>query len=128
MTNNEILLQLIEHANAGKHAEFNYIRNWTDYRLAKRNVKALQYTVNALQTSCDRTFNTYCQEVRVGTADVTKLLAYTTLRTTLEFYKQELSIFTNMIYEYEAYLLEGNYVYAFFGAERTDDELWDFRE
>lgn len=128
MTDNEILLQLIEHANTGKHAEFKYIRNWTDYRLAKRNVKALQYTTKALQTSCDKTFNTYCKEVKAGTADVTKLLAYTTLRSTLDFYKQELHIFTNMVYEYEAYLLEGNYLYAFFGAERADNELWDYRE
>ncbi len=128
MTDNEILIQLIEHANAGKHSEFNFIRNWANYRLTKRNAKALRYTVNALQTSCDRTFNTYCQEVRAGVADVTKLLAYTTLRSTLEFYKQELYIFASMVYEYEAYLLEGNYLYAFFGAERTDDELWDFRE
>jgi hypothetical protein len=128
MTDNDILVQLIEHAQAEEYSTFKYIRNWSDYRFTKRNQKALLSTVDALQTSCDRTFNSYCREVRTGTADVTKLIAYTVLRSALKFYEKELSVFNNMVYEYEAYLLEGNYLHAFFGAERTDDELWDFRE
>jgi hypothetical protein len=128
MTDNDMMLQLIERAKNKDYSKFRYLRNWKDYQYIRQTKKTLELTISALQKAADNTLKSYCREVRRGTSEITRLVAFTILNNTLKFYKEELDIINHMIYEYEAYLLCGNYVAAFFGAERTDAELWDHRE
>ncbi len=128
MTNVETISNLIEHARAGKHIEFQFITTWRDYKFYKKERKALRLAVKCLGKGCKNLLNSYCKNVKNGSADVINLVVLTTLTNTLEFYREELDILENMIYEYEAYLLEGNLVYAFLEFPRPESELWDHRE
>ncbi len=128
MTDNEMMLQLVERARAKDYTKFRYLRNWKEYRYIRQIKKTLELTISALQKAGDNTLKSYCREVRRGTSEITKLVAFNVLNNTLKFYKEELDIVNHMLYEYEAYLLEGNFVSAFLGAERTDEEFLDHGE
>lgn len=66
----------------------------------------------------------------MGAGNFNQLLAYQQLLMVIKFYKHELEIFTDMVYEYEAYLLEdGNWFSsAILGMTRPVTELRDYRE
>jgi hypothetical protein len=128
MTDNEMLLQLIERARTKDYTKFRYLHNWKEYRYIRQTKKTLELTISALQKAGDNTLKSYCREVKRGTSEITKLVAFNVLNNTLKFYEEELGIINHMLYEYEAYLLEGNYVSAFLGSERSNDEFWDHKE
>ena len=63
----------------------------------------------------------------LGVSDVNKLLAYKYLIKILDFYMEELRINKEMIYEYELYLSDGNWLDFVLDNQRTQDKLWDHR-
>lgn len=128
MDTNETMTKLIEYAKAGKHTEFHFIQYWSNYKIYKKQRKAIQLAVKCLKKGCKKLLKNYCKEIKLGTADIVKLVVLTTLSDVLDFYKKELEILNHMVFEYEAYLMEGNLVYAFLGIPRTELELWDHRE
>lgn len=128
MTNVETISKLIEYARAGKHIEFQFITTWRVYKFYKKERKALRLVVKCLRKGCKNLLNNYCKNVKNGSADVINLVVLATLTNTLEFYIEELKILEDMIYEYNAYLLDGNLVYAFLEFPRQESELWDHRE
>ena len=128
-TNNKMLAELIERAEAGEHTKFEYIRTWREYRTRKINRRALKLLVRGLNKSSKSLLKKYCKLVKTGSADVTMLLARNALLKAKEFYTKELEIVTDTIYEYEAYLMEdGNFLGSFVGETRPISELRDYRE
>jgi hypothetical protein len=65
--------------------------------------------------------------VREGTSDVNMILAYCALLNVIRYYEEEAKIVTDMITEYKAYLSYGKLVYSFFGYQRPEEDLWDYR-
>lgn len=129
-TNEEFMSDLINKATTEKHRRFLLLRTWQEYREARKIQRAHKLLVSSLKQSLDRQFNKYCKAVVTGDADIIKLLAYKTTCNILAFYEEELRIITDMIYEYEAYLMEdGNFVRAWlFNIPRSADELRDYRD
>ena len=120
MTNDiDLLNQLIERARNQDYSKFHQLQNWGEYSYIKALRNSVQATVKAFNKCSKKVLNSYCKAVKDGSADTTKLVAYNTLVNTAKFYEKELGLLNLMIYEYKAYLLEGNYLNALCGAERA---------
>ena len=124
----QMILEIINYAKSAKLSEFQFIRNWSSYRYYQGKRRSYKLLVKALREGRARLLNTYCNSVDFGEGDFNKLLAYHQMQKVLQFYLHELSVIEDMIFEYEAYLMESHLLYAFFGGYRTDDDLRDFRE
>lgn len=120
MTNDiDLLNQLIERARKQDYSKFHQLQSWGEYSYIKALRNSVQATVKAFYKCSKKVLNSYCMAVKDGSADTTKLVAYNTLVNTAKFYEKELGLLNLMIYEYKAYLLEGNYLNALCGAERV---------
>jgi hypothetical protein len=127
-TMKDLAAELVHKAESGQHRQFQFLRSWQEYSEIKELQRAHVLLTSSINKSANRLFNNYCKSVTAGTADVFNILAYSRTIDILNFYKEELDILTNMIYEYEAYLMEGNLIDAWlFNDYRPDNKLWDHR-
>jgi hypothetical protein len=127
-TNEEFISEIITKAESGKHQQFQFLRNWKEYDNAKLTRKALKLLISSIRKSSRRFFNKYCASVATDDTDVIKLLVYCTINKALKYYEEELAIVNEMIYEYEAYLMEGNLLWTWlFSEPRPIEKLWDHR-
>ena len=125
---NDLLLFLMRTTEAGKHRQFRLLENWQEYIKAKQVKRAEAVIVASLQESANKLFKKYCNAIKSGETDVIKLLAYCTTKEVISFYEEETNVISDMIYEYEAYLMEGNFLWAWlFNEQRPADKLWDHR-
>jgi hypothetical protein len=124
----QMILEIIDHAKSAKLTEFQFIRNWSSYKYYQGKRRSYKLLVKDLSEGCARLINTYCNSLDFGEGDFNKLLAYHQMQKVLQFYSKELDTITNMVYEYDAYLMESRLLYAFFGGYRSDEDLRDFRE
>ena len=132
MQNTELqnmLLEVIDHAQTAKLSEFRLITNWQEYRMYKGNYKAFKLLLRGLNKSSDRLFKKYCRGVTAGLSNFNTLLAYQRLVSTTEFYKKELAVIDDMLDEYETYLFsQGNLLWAYLGFHRSEADMRDFRK
>lgn len=131
MQNNEtqqMLMTIMEHAKTAKPSEFRFLRTWKDYKFCKGKVSSFRLLVSALDKTSERLFKKYYKGVIRCEANFNQLLAYQQLQQVIRFYQQELVTHTSIIYEYEAYLMEGHYFDSLLGEIRKDSDLHDFRE
>lgn len=123
----DILSDLIDITEAGKHRQFQLIRSWREYRNLKKLRRTHVLLVGSLKQSLRAQLKKYCNAVEAGETNIINLLAYCTLKDVLDFYKEELSILEDMLDEYECYLAHGNWTDFIFAAQRPLDKLWDHR-
>lgn len=130
-THEELVTDLVYKAESGKHRQFQLLLNWQEYRYTRKLRRSHALLVTSIDKSAKRLLKRYCKDIVAGKSDVIKLMAYYTTIKVLRYYKEELRLLTEMIDEYEAYLLSGNFM-DFIGAcllfeERPKDKLWDHR-
>lgn len=128
-TNEDLMSDLIHKAKSGKHQQFQFIRSWPEYINARKTRRAYKLLVSSIIGSSNKLFKKYCKEVTTGDADVFKLLAYCSTLEILKYYEEELNIISDMIDEYEAYLMtDCNFLGAWlFYDQRPLIDLWDHR-
>lgn len=124
----QLILTIIEHAQTSKPSEFHLLRNWTDYKHYKSKRSSFKLLIKVLQRVTDRLFKGYCKSIVAGNENFNKLLAYQQVQQTLSFYSQELLTITDMLDEYDAYLAKGNFFLSFFGEQRAEADMIDFRK
>jgi hypothetical protein len=123
----EFMSTVLEHAQSGKHIEFHFLRSLSEYKFYKRKCRSFKFLIKILQKGADRLYKNYCISIEAGTSNFTKLLAYQQMLHVIDFYKEDVATMTEMLYEYDAYLLEGNYIFALIGELRPEEDLVDFR-
>ena len=127
-TNEDFVLDIFKHTESGQRRQFQFLRNWQEYSNTKQIRRTHVLLVSSIRASSKKLFKKYCTAVKTGKTDPVKLLAYCTITKVLQFYEEELKTITDMVYEYEAYLMEGNLVDAWlFNSQRPVDKLWDHR-
>jgi hypothetical protein len=126
-TNENFLLDLLCNVESGKHRQFQFLRNWHEYRNTKKIRRAHTLLVGSLRQSLRAQLKRYCKAVKAGETEIINLLAYTTTQNVLNFYEEELSILEDMLDEYEWYLFYGNWVDFILGVDRPADKLYDHR-
>lgn len=125
----ELLAEIIKRAEAGEHTKFEYIISWREYKIRRMNYKATEMLTKGLGRSIKSLLKRYCEAVELGRGDVTTLLVRDALLNTKSFYDKELSILEDIIYEYEAYLMDGEFLSQFLFYEiRPISECWDRRK
>ena len=119
---------LIDQADSGKHLQFQFLRNWSEYTNTKKLRRTYKLLVGGIDQSARRLFKKYCKSVAAGNSDVLNLIAYMKLLKLRDFYEEELSIISDMAEEYEFYLLDGNLLISIiFDYQRPLDKMWDHR-
>lgn len=113
----KVINRIIEYTQTGEHTEFHFLRSWPEYKYYKNKRKAFKQVI--------RMFKNISRRYRKRLGENTP--TYERLQQILNFYKKELDVVTEIIYEYEAYLLTGNYLSAMLGELRDETDLVDFR-
>ena len=127
LSDKDLMSELIYNAESNNHRQFQYLRNYKEYRRAKQVRRTHVLLVSSIKQSLAKQFTRYCKAVAAGESDVISLLAYCTTDNVLSFYEEELETLSSMIIEYECYLANGNLFDFILGLNRPDDKLWDHR-
>lgn len=131
MNNNEefqqIALAILKHAQEEKNLEFRFLQSWPEYLFYLDRHRSLKYIIKVLYTSATRLFKSYCRAIAIGKADFTELIAYQQIVSVVNFYKQDLFTITEMVDEYQHYLLYGNFFWSILGRPRPSLDLVDYR-
>ena len=115
----QLSLAIINQAQEQNLLKFQLIKTWREfwhYYLLSRSTKLV---IKTLKVSADRLFKKYCKDVTTGISDFTKLLAWDRLQDIIAFYETDLATLRKMLDEYDRYLGEGNFWYAFLGGKRA---------
>ena len=128
-TNAELVSDLLNTVEQWQHRQFRFLCNWKEYKTIKQVRRTHALLVGSLKQSLKKQLNNYCKAVNAGETKIINLLAYCSTIRMLKFYEEELIILNDMIYEYEAYLMEdGNLIFAWlFNEPRPADKLYDYR-
>ena len=114
--------QLIRRAKKGEHSEFEYIRSLDEYFAAKTVKNVLKKVVKSFLVSKNNLYNSYTRAVKAGTNDLNVILALSELIQVINFYKAEIEIISEMIYEYIAYVHCGHFIDTILGRYRKEEE------
>lgn len=128
---NDIQLMLaneIRYTKTEPHLTFRFLTSWSEYKYLRKKRKRIKLFLKMLKSCTKRLFKNYCKAILKGEDQITKLLAFSQLQQVCEYYDVELSTITEMIWEYEAYLMDCNYIYALSGKTRAPEDMRDFRE
>lgn len=124
----QLLSDLIEHATNDHNIDFKFIDTWKEYLTVRHSRHGVKLIIKTFRSNCNRLFRQYCEELAADTATISKLLVYQVLNNAINFYEREFSILSDMIDEYEAYLMSGNLIDTLiFNDSRPIDKLWDHR-
>lgn len=116
----QLLLEIINQAKEGDQREFQIIRSWAEFRFRRQQARSTKIVIKALAASASLLLIEYCEDVRAGTQDVNKILAYSELRDIIAFYEADLLTLRQMLDEYDEYLGDwSNFFDAIFGGERV---------
>lgn len=124
----QLMITVIDHAQTRPHITFQFLTNWSNYKYQRERRKYIKLLLKILDRMVARLFKRYCASITAGDSKITTLLAFKQLQQVRKYYEVELQVITEMIREYEAYLLEGNYLWAFLGKLRSEADMRDFRE
>lgn len=127
MTNQKLLSELYAYAESGKQTKFRLLQNWQEYNTYKHIRRSTEAVVNLMQASAEKQLKDYCAAVRAGSANFYDLLALKSIIKILNCYTREYNTITDMVREYEAYIMEGNLLDAYFGEQRPAEHQFDFR-
>ena len=108
-TEEQLVLDIIEHAHKKQYTKFHRITSWKEYRFYYSNRLATKLIIKALKSSSKNLFKEYCKDVKDGAQDFSKLLAYSQINEITTFYELDLVLIQNMLNEYDKYLNEGNF-------------------
>lgn len=126
-TNEAFMAELIAKAEQAKHRQFRFITCWEDYKYYKKLRWSHILLVKSLKESANKIFKKHCKTVKAGNSEALTVIAYCTVNRVLNFYEEELDIITEMVDEYECYLVRGNWLDFLFNLRRPLDKLWDHR-
>lgn len=123
----QVLAELLNRAQAGKHTKFEYICTLREYKFRKIERRTIKFVIKNLNSNAKSLFKSHCKDIKQGTSDVTKLLLRNAILSAIEFYREEFLIFDDMIREYEAYLACDHFISSFVGEIRPISEKHDHR-
>ena len=122
------LEELISVALKGKHPEIELLRSLDEYEvgiiLRRANIKVSK----TFKKQAKRLLKQYFSEIVTGYSSIDTFKAYRTLAICANYYEVEAERAEDCLSEYKAYLAAGHLLDAFFGRERVEEDLHDFRK
>lgn len=121
---------LYQRAQKGEHEQFKLIKTYADYKWQKRRIPAGKVVVKKFTDMYKKAVKICLGEIKQGKVSPQDIYTTAGLGRAVEFYKKELEIVRDKIYEYKCYLDagEGHWWNAYVEClERPERDLHDFR-
>ena len=120
--------KLISVALKGEHQEMGLLRSLDEYEvgmiLRRANIKVSK----TFKKQAKRVLKQYFSEVTTGYSSIDTFKMYRTFAICASYYEAEAERVEDRLSEYKAYLDAGHWFDAFFGRERVEEDLHDFRK
>ena len=120
--------KLISVALKGEHQEIELLRSLDEYEvgmiLRRANIKVSK----TFKKQAKKVLEQYFAEVAKGYSSIDTFKTYRTLAICANYYEVEAERAEDCLLEYKAYLAAGHWLDAFFGRERVEEDLHDFRK
>ena len=120
--------KLISVALKGEHQEIELLRSLDEYGvgiiLRRANIKVSK----TFKKQAKRLLKQYFTEITTGYSSIDTFKAYRTFAICANYYEVEAERVEDRLSEYKAYLDAGHWLDAFFGRERVEEDLYDFRK
>lgn len=120
--------KLISVALKGEHQEIELLKSLNEYEvgiiLRRANIKVSK----TFKKLAKKVLKQYFAEITTGYSSIDTFKAYRTFAICADFYKVEAERVDDCLSEYIAYLAAGHLLDAFFGRERAQEDLYDFRK
>ena len=120
--------KLISVALKGEHQEIELLKSLDEYGVGIILLRANIKVSKTFKKQAKRLLKQYFSEIATGYSSIDTFKAYRTFAICADFYKVEAERVDDCLSEYRAYLDAGHWLDAFFGRERVEEELYDFRK
>ena len=119
---------LISVALKGEHQEIELLRSLDEYEVCSILRRANIKVSKTFKKQAKKVLKQYFAEVTTGYSSIDTFKAYRTLAICANYYEVEAERVEDRLSEYKAYLAAGHLLDAFFGRERVEEDLHDFRK
>ena len=120
--------KLISVALKGEHKEIELLRSLDEYEVCSilriANIKVSK----TFKKQAKKVLKQYFAEVTTGYSSIDTFKTYRTFAICASYYEVEAERVEDRLSEYKAYLDAGHWLDAFFGRERVEEDLHDFRK
>ena len=120
--------KLIVVALKGEHQEIELLRSLGEYEVCRILRRATMKVSKTFKKQAKKVLEQYFAEVAKGYSSIDTFKAYRTLAICANYYEVEAERAEDCLSEYKAYLAAGHWLDAFFGRERAQEDLHDFRK
>ena len=120
--------KLISVALKGEHQKIEFLRSINEYEAGSILCRANMKVSKAFKKYAKKVLKQYFAEVTAGYSSIDTFKAYRTLAICANYYEVEAERAEDCLSEYRAYLDAGHWLDAFFGRERVEEDLHDFRK
>ena len=120
--------KLMAVALKGEHQEIELLRSLGEYEVCRILRRATMKVSKTFKKQAKKVLEQYFAEVAKGYSSIDTFKAYRTLAICANYYEVEAERAEDCLSEYKAYLAAGHWLDAFFGRERVEEDLHDFRK
>ena len=120
--------KLISVALKGEHQEIELLKSLGEYEVCRILRRATMKVSKTFKKQAKKVLKQYFAEVTTGYSSIDTFKAYRTLAICAVYYEVEAERVDDRLSEYRTYLNAGHWLDAFFGRERVEEDLYDFRK
>ena len=120
--------KLISVALKGEHQEIELLKSLDEYEVCMILRRATMKVSKTFKKQAKRVLKQYFTEVTTGYSSIDTFKTYRTFAICASYYAAEAERVEDRLSEYKAYLDAGHWIDAFFGRERVEEDLHDFRK
>ena len=128
-TTDEMFVELITKALTGKQSNFEFIRSYEMYKVAKLYRRGVAKVAKLFKQLADEIMTKYTKIVATGQAGLLEvIMSYKQFRICADYYNRESAIAKDMMKEFHAYVFGGHILKTMLGGVRPDFECVDYRK
>lgn len=120
--------KLISVALKGEHQEIELLRSLDEYEVCSILRRVTMKVSKTFKKQAKKVLKQYFTEVTTGYSSIDTFKTYRTFAICASYYEAEAERVEDRLSEYKAYLDAGHWFDAFFGRERVEEDLHDFRK
>ena len=125
----EFFSELVKKALKGKQSDFEFIRTYEMYKVARYYKISTKKVSKAFKTLYKKLIKTYAKDILTGEQQLEMLMSMKQFEICYNYYKKECEIAKDMLSEYHAYLSSGHiFDQLVLNDIRSDDDCVDHRK
>lgn len=125
----KIFSELVNKALKGKQSDFEFIRTYEAFKVAKLYKISVKKVYKTFKTVYKKLMKTYAKDILTDEQQLEMLMSMMQFKICYDYYKKEYELAKDMLSEYRAYLSSGHiFDQLVLNGIRPDDECVDYRE